>query len=117
MNYQIVIDPALEVDLTAVAEAWNRDPQTQQVATAQVEEKEATSFSVDPALVQQAILLLTSALGGAAATLAAVPLEVVRDLFKEKLQAYLQSKLEKPPQLSVEWAETDEGYLLIVGEG
>ncbi|MDM8527917.1 hypothetical protein QUF58_06830 [Anaerolineales bacterium HSG24] len=112
MNYKVVIDPELMIDTSALAEAWNDDPQTQAVASATTEQPDAVAFPLDPVVGQYALLVLTSVAG----LLATVSQEAVSELLKEKLQTMLASKLESPPQLDIRWQETNDGWLMVVEE-
>jgi hypothetical protein len=109
MDYRIVLSPNLSQKATAVAAAWNEDPGARQVAQAQVIEAEQVSYlPIDPDLLQQGLIFLGGVAGG-------IALDVVKDLTKERVTAYLKRVWpQKPPEVEVEAVRQPDGAILLV---
>ncbi len=111
MNYQIVISPDLGMQADEFVAAWNETPACRRVAEAGLTDEPADVSMIDPALLQQGLILLGSVAGG-------VALEAIKELAQERLKAYLAGKFpEKPPPVQVEAIRQPGGaYLIVVKE-
>lgn len=112
MNYQVVIDPKLGVNLEDIVAAWNDDPRTADVAEAEIMDRRATSFgpSIDPVWIEygvQGAILLVGFVGG-------ITVEAVHDLLKEKIMARLDQFMTRPSEPEMVWEKSDGGYLFVV---
>ena len=63
MDYQIAIDPSLGVNSDDFVAAWNKTPACRKLAAAQTATLSPTGYPIDPQLVQQGLILLSSAAG------------------------------------------------------
>lgn len=78
MSYKITVSPDLDIDVADLVEQWNASPEAKAVATAQISEENANSFS-DP-------ITLTAVLVGVASGVAVnVLTNLLTDLIKKRL--------------------------------
>jgi len=105
MDYQIVFSPDLGVNADELASVWNKTPECQKVAKANVVSIPTKSFS-EPATF---MMVLAGLAGGIAA-------DVIKDLLKEKIKEFIEKKFpKKSPEVEVQSVEQPDGsYLLIV---
>lgn len=113
MDYQIAIDPSLGVNSDDFVAAWNETPACRKLAAAQTSTLSPEGYPLDPQLVQQGLILLSSAAGAAGA----LALDALKDAVKDKLTEYLKEKLSPKPTPKVEAVRQPGGaYLLVVTE-
>jgi hypothetical protein len=112
MNYQLVISPTLNVSVADFIAGWNSTAACREAAQAQRADPTTASFAgLDPTMLQQGLIFLAGVAG-------TVALEVIKDLVKERLKAYLEGQLAaRQPEIEVEAIEQPDGaYLLVVKE-
>lgn len=112
MDYQIIFSPSLDVKAAEFITDWNNTAACREVGQAELAETQTASYELlDPALIQQGLIFL----GGVAGTVA---LDVVIDLAKERLKAYLERKLPASRRdIDVEAVRQPGGaYLLVIKE-
>jgi len=114
MDYHIVFTPDLNMNLQDFIAAWNETPDSRALAEAQLDTQPLQSFSFDPQVLHQGLILLSGVAGFAGG----VALDVLKDMVKDKLTEYLQQKLSRKPVIKVDAIRQPGGaYLLIVKEG
>ncbi|MCI0512691.1 FAD:protein FMN transferase [candidate division KSB1 bacterium] len=108
MNYKIAVDPELKISAPEFIEQWNTSPECQPIARVQ-SAVVTRGPAFDPTLLQQGLI----ALGGFTAGLA---VDVLKDVIKEQVKAYLKRKFPAPtPQVKVDAIQQPDGsYLLVV---
>ena len=111
MDYHVALSPDLDVNAPDLVTLWNDTPECRTLAEAQVSIQPPQGFSLDPAMVQRGIIVLT-AVGGMVGGLA---LDALKDTVKEKLTAYLEKMLSRKPSIKVDAIRQPGGaYLLVV---
>ena len=111
MNYYIALAPDLGLSAKDFVAAWNEAPECRALAESQPGDQPPQGFPLDPQLLQQGLVLLSSAAGAAGA----LALDALKEAVKDKLTAYLAHKLSKKPTIKVESIrQPGGGYLLVV---
>jgi hypothetical protein len=113
VDYQLAIDPGLGVNAEEFAAGWNETPTCRALAEARLSTLSPKGYPLDPRLLQQGLVLLSSAAGAAGA----LALDALKDAVKDKLTAYFKDKLSRKPSLKVDAVRQPDGaYLLVVTE-
>ncbi len=86
MEYSVLISPTLALDVPELVEAWNSSTEWKEKAMAkQVQPDQTTAYPLDPATVQEGLLVFYGFAGGLA-------LDIVKDLIKNFLISFLKKK-------------------------
>jgi hypothetical protein len=110
MNYRIALSPELPLDTQDFVTFWNETEACRALAEARVSTAQPKGFPLDPALLQQGLVLLVGAAGGLA-------LNALQDALQEQLTAYFKEKLSPKPRIKVNSIRQPDGsYLLVVTE-
>jgi hypothetical protein len=108
MEYLVAFSPELEVEAADFVAAWNEDGAARQVAEAVTAEPKAVAYlppGIDGALVF---------LAGVASTVA---VDVLKDVIKNRVNAYLAQHYPLKPKIEVTAVRQPNGaYLLVVKE-
>jgi len=111
MDYQIAIDPGLDVSTDEFVAVWNETSACRALAEARSPIASVKGSPLDPQMLQQGLVLLAG-MAGAAGGLA---LDALKDAVKDKLTAYFKEKMSRKPSIKVEAIRQPDGaYLLVV---
>ena len=111
-NYHIAFDPDLGVSAQDFIRDWNATPACRALAEAQPDTQGPSSFSLDPQMLQQGLVLLSGMVGAASGLV----LDTLKDAVKDRLAEYFKDKLSKKPTIKVSFVRQPGGGLLIVTE-
>lgn len=86
MDYQLAISPDLQIDAEDFASAWNKNPESSNIAQAHAAEAAKESYPfITPEMIHQGLVLLA----GVAGTIA---LDVVKDVVKDQITKVLAAR-------------------------
>ena len=111
MEVQVAISPELGVELAVFVKQWNESASSRAVADARYVESSPKEMGIDPEMLVQGAIFLAGVAGG-------VALDMLNDVVKEQIRAYLKRKFgKKPPAVQVQSIRQPDGsYLIVVVE-
>lgn len=110
MDYPLAISPDLQIDAEEFASAWNQNPESSNIANAQVAAASKESYPfITPEMIHQGLVLLA----GVASTVA---LDVVKDVIKDRITKFLAARFgpNAAPQFEVIVIQPGDKSLIIV---
>jgi hypothetical protein len=108
VEYPVAFSPELEIEAADFAAAWNQDDASRQVAQAVTAQPKGVTYL--PPGVSEALVFLA----GVASTIA---VDVLKDVIKNRVNAYLAHRYPIKPKIEVTAVRQPDGaYLLLVKE-